>query len=49
MPGYETDLVYFRDLKTSIAVQVNSSARGQGDRPPRAYAIEFAQIISAAK
>jgi D-alanyl-D-alanine carboxypeptidase len=49
MPGYETELAYFRDLKTAIAVQVNSSARGQGDRPPRAYAIEFAQIISAAK
>jgi D-alanyl-D-alanine carboxypeptidase len=49
MPGYETDLVYFPDLKTSIAVQVNSSARGAGDRAPRAYAIEMAAIISAAR
>ena len=29
MPGYQTELVYFPDLKTSIAVQVNSSARGR--------------------
>ena len=26
MPGYQTELVYFPELKTSIAVQVNSSA-----------------------
>ena len=49
MPGYETDLVYFPDLKISVAVQVNSSARGSGDRPPRAYAIEFAGIIRTAR
>ena len=45
MPGYETDLLYFPDLKTSIAVQVNTSARGATGRSPRAYVMEFAQIL----
>jgi D-alanyl-D-alanine carboxypeptidase len=45
MPGYQTELVYFPELKTSVAVQVNSSARGATGRSLRAYAIEFAQIL----
>ena len=47
MPGYQTELVYFPDLKTAIAVQVNSSARGATGRSLRAFAIEFAGIIKA--
>ena len=47
MPGYQTELAYFPDLKTSIAVQVNSSARGATGRSLRAYVIEFAQIIKS--
>jgi D-alanyl-D-alanine carboxypeptidase len=48
MPGYQTELVYFPDLKASVAVQVNSSAPRSTGRPLRAFAIEFAQIIKAA-
>ena len=47
MPGYQTELVYFPELKTSIAVQVNSSARGATGRSLRAFAIEFAGIVKA--
>jgi D-alanyl-D-alanine carboxypeptidase len=33
MPGYQTDVMYFPELKAAIAVQVNSSApRSTGDR-----------------
>lgn len=45
MPGYQTELVYFPELKASIAVQVNSSAPKSTGRPLRAFAIEFAAII----
>ena len=47
MPGYQTELVYFPELKTSMAVQINSSARGATGRSLRAYAIDFARIIRA--
>ena len=45
MPGYQTELMYFPELKSSIAVQVNSSAPRSTGRSLRAYAIEFATII----
>ncbi len=45
MPGYMTELVYFPDLKASVAVQVNSSVSRATGRPLRTFAIEFAQIV----
>ncbi len=48
MPGYQTELVYFPDLKSSIAVQVNSSAPRSTGRPLRAFVMEFAAILQAA-
>lgn len=45
MPGYQTELMYFPDLKTSVAVQVNSSAPRSTGRPLRVYAIELATVI----
>ena len=48
MPGYQTELVYFADLKASIAVQVNSSAPRSTGRPLRTFAIGFAAIINSA-
>ena len=48
MPGYQTELVYFPDLKVSVAVQVNSSAPRSTGRALRAFAIEFATIIKSA-
>ena len=45
MPGYQTELVYFPDLKASVAVQVNSSAPRSTGRALRAFAIDFAQIL----
>lgn len=47
MPGYMTELVYFPDLKASVAVQVNSSAPRATGRPLRTFAIEFAQLLRA--
>lgn len=49
MPGYMTELVYFPDLKTSIAVQVNSSVARATGRPLRTFAIEFARIVRDGK
>jgi D-alanyl-D-alanine carboxypeptidase len=48
MPGYQTELMYFPDLKVSIAVQVNSSAPRSTGRPLRTYVNEFATVISNA-
>jgi D-alanyl-D-alanine carboxypeptidase len=48
MPGYQTELLYFPEVKASVAVQVNSSAPRSTGRALRAFAIEFAQIIKAA-
>jgi D-alanyl-D-alanine carboxypeptidase len=49
MPGYQTELMYFPELKTSIAVQVNSSAPRSTGRPLRTYVIELATEIRNAK
>ena len=46
MPGYQTDLMYFPGLKTSIAVQVNSSTPKSTGRPLRGFITEFAQIVA---
>jgi D-alanyl-D-alanine carboxypeptidase len=46
MPGYMTELVYFPDLKVSVAVQVNTSAPRATGRPLRTFTIEFARIIA---
>jgi D-alanyl-D-alanine carboxypeptidase len=49
MPGYQTELLYLPEMKTSIAVQVNSSAPRSTGRPLRTFAVEFAQLLKAAK
>lgn len=49
MPGYMTELVYFPELKTSVAVQVNSSVGRAVPRGLRVAAIDFAAIIASAK
>lgn len=48
MPGYQTELVYFPELKAAIAVQVNSSAPRSTGRGLRAFAVEFARILRTA-
>jgi hypothetical protein len=48
MPGYQTDVMYFPEMKLAIAVQVNSSAPRSIDRPLRSFITEFAQIVAAA-
>jgi D-alanyl-D-alanine carboxypeptidase len=45
MPGYQTELVYFPELKTSIAVQVNSSAPRSTGKSLRAFTLDFAGIV----
>jgi len=47
MPGYQTDVMYFPEMKLAIAVQVNSSAPRSTGRPLRAFITEFAQIVAA--
>ena len=46
MPGYQTDMMYFPELKTAIAVQVNSSAPRSTGRALRAFLTDFAQIVA---
>jgi D-alanyl-D-alanine carboxypeptidase len=46
MPGYQTELVYFPDLKTSIAVQVNSSAPRSTGKSLRAFVLDFAGVLA---
>jgi D-alanyl-D-alanine carboxypeptidase len=46
MPGYQTELMYFPQLKTSIAVQVNSSAPRSTGKSLRAFVIDFATIVA---
>jgi D-alanyl-D-alanine carboxypeptidase len=46
MPGYQTDVMYFPQLKLSIAVQVNSSAPRSTGRPLRGFLTDFAQLIA---
>jgi D-alanyl-D-alanine carboxypeptidase len=47
MPGYQTDVMYFPEMKLAIAVQVNSSAARSTGRPLREFITEFAQIVAA--
>ncbi|MBA3638623.1 MAG: hypothetical protein M3541_07300 [Acidobacteriota bacterium] len=47
MPGYQTEVLYFPDIKVSIAVQVNSSAPRSTGQALRAFAVDFATIIKA--
>jgi D-alanyl-D-alanine carboxypeptidase len=47
MPGYQTDVMYFPQLKTAIAVQVNSSASRSTGRPLSRFLTEFAEIIAS--
>lgn len=47
MPGYQTELVYFPEMKTSIAVQVNSSAPRSTGKALRAFVLDFAGIIKS--
>jgi D-alanyl-D-alanine carboxypeptidase len=47
MPGYQTDVMYFPELKTAIAVQVNSSATRATGRALRSFVTEFAEIVRA--
>jgi len=47
MPGYQTELVYFPELKTSIAVQVNSSAPRSTGKSLRGFALDFAAIVNS--
>jgi D-alanyl-D-alanine carboxypeptidase len=49
MPGYQTDVMYFPKLKTAIAVQINSSARGSTNRALRSFLTEFAEIVAGWK
>ena len=49
MPGYQTDVMYFPELKASIAVQVNSSAPRSTGRPLRGFLTDFAQIVASAR
>ena len=49
MPGYQTDVMYFPQLKTSIAVQVNSSAPRSTGRPLARFVAEFAGIVAVAR
>lgn len=49
MPGYQTDVMYFPELKTSIAVQVNSSAPRTTGRPLSRFVIDFAGIVAVAR
>ena len=46
MPGYQTELVYFPELRTSIAVQVNSSAPRSTGKSLRAFVVDFATIVA---
>ena len=47
MPGYQTELLYFPEMKVSIAVQVNSSAPRSTGKALRGFALDFANIIKA--
>jgi D-alanyl-D-alanine carboxypeptidase len=48
MPGYQTELVYFPEMKTCIAVQVNSSAPRSTGKSLRAFVLDFAAILREA-
>jgi hypothetical protein len=46
MPGYQTDMMYFPQLKAAIAVQVNTSAPRSTGRPLSRFLTEFAGILA---
>lgn len=46
MPGYQTDMMYFPQLKAAIAVQVNTSAPRSTGRPLSRFLTEFAGIVA---
>jgi D-alanyl-D-alanine carboxypeptidase len=48
MPGYQTEVMYFPELKSAIAVQVNSSAPRSTGRPLRSFVTELAAIVKSA-
>ena len=48
MPGYQTDMMYFPQLKAAIAVQVNTSAPRSTGRPLARFLTEFAGIVAEA-
>jgi D-alanyl-D-alanine carboxypeptidase len=45
-PGYMTEMTYFPDMKTAIAVQVNTSVPRNLGRPLGRFVLEFAEIIA---
>jgi D-alanyl-D-alanine carboxypeptidase len=45
MPGYQTDVMYFSELKVAVAVQVNSSAPRSTGRPLSRFVTELATIV----
>jgi D-alanyl-D-alanine carboxypeptidase len=47
MPGYQTDVMYFPQMKAAVAVQINSSAPRTAVRPLRSVVIELAQAVPA--
>jgi D-alanyl-D-alanine carboxypeptidase len=47
MPGYQTEVMYFPELKAAIAVQVNSSVQRSTGRPLRAFVTELAAVVAA--
>jgi D-alanyl-D-alanine carboxypeptidase len=49
MPGYQTDMMYFPQLKSAIAVQVNSSAPRSTGRPLSRFVTEFAAIVAGTR
>ena len=46
-PGYLTEMMYFPDMKTAIAVQVNSSTAGSGF--PNRVLLALAQAIASSR
>jgi D-alanyl-D-alanine carboxypeptidase len=46
-PGYIAEVVYFPEIKTAIAVQVNTSVPRATPRSLRAFITELAQVIAA--
>jgi len=44
-PGYLTEMAFFPDLRTAIAVQANTSVSGATPKPLVRFLIDLAQII----
>lgn len=45
-PGYMTDMMYFPNMKTAVAVQVNTSVPRNLGKPLSRFVIELAEIIA---